>query len=1414
MNPQENETPPEGPEFTKRELPTEFPSSATDEIPTLHPGAPHLQGRIPEVIGKFKIVKIIGEGGMGIVGLGTEIEGQGEHRQVAVKLLKRDIKGSAFEARVFDQECRSLSRFNHDNIARLIEYGHHQENLRLPYIVMEYVEHAIRITDYCSGLAKVTPKAPLPLGQRLELFLRGCAGIRHAHERNVIHRDISAKNVLVGLVDNKPVVKIIDFGISLHGETRRNVTEGATAGTPAYMSPEQLSGDAALVDQRSDVYALGILLCELMVGRRPYDFATTEEAKTALQTLESKGTKAVVPSRLAREMSTATKNGGGIPGLSPSFWQRLAKELRGDLDAIVAKATALNPDERYGSVAALVDDLEKHLSGHALTHARTPSWKARAIKFVHRNALGVAASVSIAILLLGLLAYGIHDYQKTLESNATISRQRDDLDKSNLNLRSQSERLWREQQRAYSSTLASFPVMLAQGKTTEARSVLAATRDSAEKGWEWNHLLAVSDQSEMVLGYSGQEFRWVGAVGSSICAVAADHSVWFWKSDNGQFLKANARHRFPVLASASEPSSCFTLDAAGYLMAWSPQSGEHKREIRLAFPNDLRPVGADDGILSAAFDPSCKRLLVRWRSGTASRLGLFSTSDGNLLSPPVPIESQSAVCWRENEAVQSLEMRTGSAELICRTWHVNAQNHSFVPLADSPLSPPEKFQNEAPLQIDSVGGREFIRFESGVVLARWDQGQIEAKSQLAIPVSAFAINSKGSGGVLGFKDGSIYRFECDDDDDIIIHAEGSESAIGKWCGHAGAINSLFLSGSDSSRLLSASADGSVRVWSLDRVQPSRLLSNHRALYTYWSGLTEAKRLESTIPLMDRFQSSTSSWCKVIENEGIKSVISISDAPPYILRSCCNELTIEPCNLPDNSAVPVFLSAGTATDLETAPRVVTAGASATGQFLAILRAHPTTGELDIVAGDLLASTPTFWTSQRYPFPPMEKLAVSPDGLWVAANRIHPTSEQEELVLWDFSLDPTQPVESVLTHPDAPAGTISAVEFSPTGDWLVIGNTSGRLLLWKKTSNEKPFAPAGSMRFEGSVRCLAISQENGGGRKIAVALADDAHTRGGPASLGYDIESRGLAFVDLTSNGPEGEPYIPDEPLEQKKLSLDLAWNGNGTRLASADSDGRLRIWSFRQDPGGLQLRDCRLLLEFDDSYRSDTAHPLREVSWSSDDRWLAASNAQDGCFIYHSGGDGAPHTQRLLQLEVDQARVRVSSPAELQYRGRNIRELIQPEAQTTVNAILGRIGSHPDQVTEWAWSALSRLSQLPMDQLSGTLAQDRQLYLTALIKDSRDVNDPKRKFAISLAHYRLGEFNKARAALSRSFAESSDVNLLLLALIDAQKGDTKRALQLREGVRQLQKDQQVAFLYTELEQLMESLKAPAPTSPEK
>ena len=352
----------------------------------------HLDETLETMIGPYKLREKIGEGGMGVVYIAEQEKPV--RRRVALKIIKPGMDTAQVVAR-FEAERQALAMMDHPSIAKVFDAG--ATGAGRPYFVMELVK-GVPITEYCDTV-HLNPK------ERLELFIPVCQAIQHAHQKGIIHRDVKPSNVLIAMQDGKPVPKVIDFGIAK--ATAQRLTEkslftqhGTIVGTLEYMSPEQAEMSALDVDTRTDVYALGVLLYELLTGTTPLERARLRHSGYA-EIL--KRIREEEPPKPSTRLTDSSESLASVAVLRRTDPARLARTVRGDLDWIVMKALEKDRTRRYETANGFARDIQRHLDGDAV-EACPPSARYRLGKFARRHRAALATAASFALLLAGATA--------------------------------------------------------------------------------------------------------------------------------------------------------------------------------------------------------------------------------------------------------------------------------------------------------------------------------------------------------------------------------------------------------------------------------------------------------------------------------------------------------------------------------------------------------------------------------------------------------------------------------------------------------------------------------------------------------------------------------------------------------------------------------------------------------------------------------------------------------------------------------------------------------------------------------------------------------------------------------------------------------------------------------------------------
>jgi WD40 repeat protein len=533
---------------------------ALEESPSfLEAPVPGLVGTVDEpfrerpgtVIGSYKLLEQIGEGGFGVVFMAEQT--QPVRRKVALKVLKPGMDTRLVVAR-FEAERQALAIMDHPNIAKVLDGGATPSSR--PYFVMELVKGA-PMTTFCDQ-NHLTPT------ERLELFVSVCQAVQHAHQKGIIHRDLKPSNVLVSMHDTTPVVKIIDFGVAkaLGQElTDKTLFTGFAQmiGTPMYMSPEQAGQSGLDVDTRSDIYALGVLLYELLTGTTPFD---KERLKEVGYDEMRRIIREEEPPRPSTRISTLGQTSITISAQRKSDPKRLSQLCRGDLDWIVMKALEKDRNRRYESASTLAADVQHYLHDEPVL-ACPPSALYRFRKFARRNKaiLVTASSLVVAVVLaVGSLVGAV----KVLADTNTQTKEalgRETLAKEEKEKALQSEIQARKDLELglYFQRIASVERELADNNAARAVELLDEC-PLRLRGWEWHYLQRLRYHPPLV--FRGHR-AWVTGVAfspdgkrvasTSAALFSAMGEIKVWDRQTGRVHYTRLGHGGPAVAVAFSP---------------------------------------------------------------------------------------------------------------------------------------------------------------------------------------------------------------------------------------------------------------------------------------------------------------------------------------------------------------------------------------------------------------------------------------------------------------------------------------------------------------------------------------------------------------------------------------------------------------------------------------------------------------------------------------------------------------------------------------------------------------------------------------------------------------------------------------------------------------------------------------------
>jgi serine/threonine protein kinase len=572
----------------------DFLEDPAAELKRMPPADPSVGDGVGTVIGRYKLREKIGEGGCGVVYVAEQEEPV--RRKVALKVIKLGMDTKNVIAR-FEAERQALAMMDHPNIAKVLDGGATETGR--PYFVMELVR-GIKITDYCDQNQLSTP-------ERLELFIKVCQAVQHAHQKGIIHRDLKPSNILVTVNDGAAVPKVIDFGIAKATEGKLTDLTVYTdlrqfIGTPAYMSPEQATMTSLDMDTRSDIYSLGVLLYELLTGHTPFDQkdllqAGLDEMRQIIREKEPARPSTRLSTMLEGELTTTAKHRASEP-------PRLLHQVRGDLDWIVMKCVEKDRVRRYDTANGLATDLQRHLDNEPVA-ARPPSTAYRLHKAWRRNKVVFTAVVVVVVALV--VGTGVSTWQAVVATRArteALQARTEALKAKTKALTAQmdaeraqgNEKTIRieAEHRLYVANMNMAQQVWEEDNFGRLRQLLEDTQDSPYRGFEWyywqgkthlawktlrGHLNAVSsvavspDGQRIVTGSWDDTAKvWDAASGKDLLTLKG-HIDWVRSvafSPDGRRIATGSDDRTAKVWDAASGSEMLTLKGHTDRVLWRP----------------------------------------------------------------------------------------------------------------------------------------------------------------------------------------------------------------------------------------------------------------------------------------------------------------------------------------------------------------------------------------------------------------------------------------------------------------------------------------------------------------------------------------------------------------------------------------------------------------------------------------------------------------------------------------------------------------------------------------------------------------------------------------------------------------------------------------------------------------------------
>jgi WD40 repeat protein/tetratricopeptide (TPR) repeat protein len=1026
-------------------------------------------------IGRYKLLELIGEGGMGLVYLAEQQEPV--RRQVALKIIKPGMDTKQVISR-FEAERQALALLDHSNIARVLDAGT-TETAR-PYFVMEYVK-GMSITKYCD-------RHKLSVEKRLKLFLRVCEAVHHAHQKGIIHRDIKPSNILVSVQDDRPVPKIIDFGIAkaiAQPLTQQTLftRQGQLLGTPEYMSPEQADMGNEDTDTRADIYSLGVVLYELLTGVLPFEHEVLQKLGFAelQRTLREEE-----PPRPSLRFTALGEEAKEIAEKRHTQVLALARRLHRELEWIPLKAMRKDRSRRYRSASEVADDIQNYLNGAPLI-AGPETAIYRVKKFVRKHAGSVATVLLVAVaIILGLIvsttmyfrAEQARRNEAVARTQAEAAREEEAVARTRAE---QAEKVAQERAEDYRRALYVSNVGLANaeyqgGNIGRVRELLESCSNDL-RGWEWHRLQYVSDQAFITI----HESFWPLAFspdGKRLISGGSGNTVKVWDALTGAEIMTLHGHNSWMEGVAYSPDGSRIVSSSDdkTIRVWDAATGAQIMTIRDPECSFVDACFSPDGkrIMAARYDGAAIKI---WDAETGAEVMTFSHGErirGIAFSP-----EGKPICWGSvGKTVKIWDATSGKEMMILHGHESPVVNVSFSP-----------------------DGRRIVSCSYDNTIKVWD---LESGAELmTLPGHAGVVSN------VAFSPDGRYIGSGGYDNLVKLWDATTGAEVMTFRGHSRPVMCLAF-GPDGRYLASLSFDNTIKLWDTtverERItlrghekpvrsvafspDGKRVVSGSREAQIMWNVASpELMTLQGEVKIWD-----VASAAEVMTLEGDSGVFSTAFSPDgkrVVTGNADGTMTI--------------WDATNGAKLMTLPGhgriVLSAAYSPDGKHVVSASADGTIKVWDVSKGVEILSLSGHESA-------VSSVAFSPDG-----KRIVSGSHDNTVRVWDVATG-TQLMARGWRH--TPHDFVLSVTFSPDGNLIAGGNVDSTIKIWNAATGVELMTLRG---HNSAVPCVVFSPDS----KRIVSASYDKTVRVWDVATGAELMAvRGYTdMVRCVGLSPDGK-----------------------------------------------------------------------------------------------------------------------------------------------------------------------------------------------------------------------------------------------------------------------------------------------------